>query len=75
MVEPVVELLRTMQTNSFFDIDIIGPEDIWSDRLIDQIRFVVGGTAGEVIVDPDFAQHLVNELLWKARRQKCFATR
>jgi len=33
---------------------------------IDPVGFVVGGTAGEVIVDPDLAQRLVNELLWKA---------
>jgi hypothetical protein len=39
---------------------------------IDQIGFVVGGTAGEVIVDPDFAQHLVNELLWKSLATKVF---
>ena len=29
---------------------------------IDQIGFVVGGTAGEVIVDPDFAQHLATKV-------------
>jgi len=39
---------------------------------IDQIGFVVGSTAGEVIVNPDFAQHLVNELLWKSLATKVF---
>jgi hypothetical protein len=39
---------------------------------IDQIGFVVGGTVGEVIVDPDFAQHTVNELLWKSLATKVF---
>lgn len=39
---------------------------------IDQVGFVVGATAGEVIVDPDFAQHLVNELLWKSLATKVF---
>jgi hypothetical protein len=39
---------------------------------IDQIGFVIGATAGEVTVDPDFAQHLVNELLWKSLATKVF---
>jgi hypothetical protein len=39
---------------------------------IDQIGFVIGSTAGAVIVNPDFAQHLVNELLWKSLATKVF---
>ena len=39
---------------------------------IDQIGFVIGATAAEVTVDPDFAQHLVNELLWKSLATKVF---
>jgi hypothetical protein len=42
---------------------------------IDQIGFVIGGAPGEVIVDPDFAEHLVNELLWKSLATKVFPTR
>jgi hypothetical protein len=34
---------------------------------IDQTGFVIVGPMGEVVVDPDFAQHLVNELLWKSK--------
>jgi len=39
---------------------------------IDQIGFVIGSARGEVIVNPDFAQHLVNELLWKSLATKVF---
>jgi hypothetical protein len=39
---------------------------------IDQVGFVVVGPAGELVVDPDFAQHIVNELLWKSYGTKVF---
>jgi hypothetical protein len=39
---------------------------------VDQIGFVIGRARSEVIVDPDFAQHLVNELLWKSLATKVF---
>ena len=39
---------------------------------VDEMGFVIGGAAGEVSVDPDFAQHLVNELLWKSLASKVF---
>ncbi|MFI5120784.1 MAG: hypothetical protein ACHQM4_10235 [Thermoanaerobaculia bacterium] len=39
---------------------------------IDQMGFVIGGTGGEVSIDPDFAQHLVNELLWKSLATRVF---
>jgi hypothetical protein len=39
---------------------------------IDQTGFVILGPSGELVVDPDFAQHLVNELLWKSYATKVF---
>jgi len=39
---------------------------------IDQTGFVIVGPTGEIVVDPDFAQHLVNELLWKSKASKVF---
>lgn len=37
---------------------------------IDQTGFVVLGPTGELVVDPDFGQHIVNELLWKSMAAK-----
>jgi hypothetical protein len=34
---------------------------------IDETGFVIIGPTGELVVDPDFAQHLVNELFWKSK--------
>jgi hypothetical protein len=34
---------------------------------IDQTGFVLVGPTGELVVDPDFEQHIVNELLWKSK--------
>ena len=33
---------------------------------------LIGGAPGKVIVDPDFAERLVNELLWKSLATKVF---
>jgi len=37
---------------------------------IDHTGFVIVGPNGELIVDPDFGQHIVNELLWKTDAKK-----
>jgi hypothetical protein len=47
------------------DHDSVGKFPNRPDRLL-------GGAPGEVIVDPDFAEHLVNELLWKSLATKVF---
>jgi hypothetical protein len=39
---------------------------------IDQTGFVILGPTGELVVDPDFAQHIVNELLWKSKATAIF---
>lgn len=39
---------------------------------IDQTGFILIGPTGELVVDPDFAQHLVNELLWKTKGTNLF---
>lgn len=34
---------------------------------IDETGFVLTGPNGEMVVDPDFLQHLLNELIWKTK--------
>ena len=45
----------------------IAPEPDTCNIHIDEMGFVVTGPAGDIVVDPDFAQHLVNELLFKSK--------
>jgi len=34
---------------------------------IDEMGFVITGLDGDIVIDPDFAEHLVNELLFKSK--------
>lgn len=39
----------------------------WCNIHIDEMGFVVTGADGGIVLDPDFAEHLVNELLFKSK--------